>query len=355
MPLKRYSVLKGRPIRNRLGTGGSPHYQIEVSTGYDNFRSAINVRSADGSEVQFLVRPRFEHPITAGLAELEQGVHPLESKPGGLALDFIRANLAQPWELVPLPISATGPDNDLNDKIDSYVQRAMADEHARIYAFGETWGPETKADAYFGFKPGQGIHDIHFNQGNPPGKYAADNGPYQDGGLIFEFPAAAGPSLWSAIFLKFQSQAWHTADDGGAPVLPPDPDHPGQPHTPVDRDAIPTLTVPDGLVRIIGALVNDTRSPEHETVTLLNTADVPVDLAGWAILDRAKHRQVLDGGIDPGETRRIALDGQAPNAVQLSNKGGLITLVNAEGVKVHGVSYTGAQARQPGRTIPFQQ
>ena len=77
----------------------------------------------------------------------------------------------QPWELKPLPLSAAGPDNDLNEKIDAYVQRAMSDEDAMIYAFGETWGPENnKADKYFGFKPGRGIHDIHFNQGNPPGR-----------------------------------------------------------------------------------------------------------------------------------------------------------------------------------------
>jgi hypothetical protein len=41
--------------------------------------------------------------------------------------------------------------------------------------------------------------------------------------------------------------------------------------------------------------------------------------------------------------------------VVLSNKGGIITLVDGNGVKVHGVSYTRDQARQPGRTIPFQQ
>lgn len=40
--------------------------------------------------------------------------------------------------------------------------------------------------------------------------------------------------------------------------------------------------------------------------------------------------------------------------VALSNKGGIITLLNADGVKVHGVSYTREQASQPGRTIPFQ-
>jgi hypothetical protein len=40
--------------------------------------------------------------------------------------------------------------------------------------------------------------------------------------------------------------------------------------------------------------------------------------------------------------------------VALSNKGGIITLLDARGVKVHGVSYTKEQARQPGRMIPFQ-
>ncbi len=189
MPLNNYAVLKGRPINNRLATGSSPHYQVLVSENGTLYRIAVNVRSQGGSEVEFLVRDRFEHPITAQLAELPEGLHPTPSQPGGVALDFIRGNLMQPWELKPLPISAAGPDNDLNEKIDSYIQRAMSDEQAMIYAFGETWGPENnKADQYFGFKPGRGIHDIHFNQGNPGGKYASQNGPWQDGGLILEFP-----------------------------------------------------------------------------------------------------------------------------------------------------------------------
>ncbi|PIO97368.1 DUF2278 family protein [Pleomorphomonas carboxyditropha] len=354
MPLHRYSVLKGRPIHNRLGTTSSPHYQVQVSTGDETYRVAVNVRSDDGSEVEFLVRSKFEHPVTAGLAALDEGCHGLESSPGGLALDFIRSNVAQPWEFVPLPMSASGPDNDLNEKIDSYVQRAMADEHAMLYAYGDVWGPEPKADPYFGFKPGQGIHDIHFNQGNPPGKHDQDNGTFQDGALLFEFPADGGPSLWVGVFLKFKSQAWHSSDDAGAPIIAADPAAPGRPHAPIERDVIPALTVPDGLVRIIGALVNDVHSPERETVTLLNTSDNDVDLTGWAIVDRLKHRQLLEGGIAAGETRKIALDGGAADAVRLSNKGGLITLVNQDGVKVHGVSYTADEARQPGRTIPFQ-
>lgn len=347
MPLANYAVLKGRPVNNRLGTSGSPHYQVLVSAEGEMHRIAVNVQSQDGSEVEYLVRSRFEHPLTAGLLPLEEGLHAVPSRPGGIALDFIRGNIAQPWEFRPLPMAATGPDNDLNEKLDSFVQRAMSDEDAMIYAFGEPWGPETKADRYFGFRPGRGIHDIHFNQGNPAGRFAASNGPWQDGGLLFHFP---GEDRWVGIFLKFQSQAWHSDDAAGTPIVPPDADHPALPHTPVDRDRIPPLDVPDGLVRIVAALVNDTRTPERETVTLLNTADVPVALDGWQIRDTQKHAMTLSGMLDPGATLRVAV--QAP--VALSNKGGLITLLDAQGVKVHGVSYTREQARQPGRTIPFQ-
>jgi len=39
--------------------------------------------------------------------------------------------------------------------------------------------------------------------------------------------------------------------------------------------------------------------------------------------------------------------------MQLSNKGGIITLLDERGMKVYGVSYTKAQADQPGWTIVF--
>src|SRR5215470_7719705 len=113
MPLRNYAVLKGRPINNRLASGQSPHYQVLVSADGEQYRIAVNVRSQDGSEVEYLVRSRFEHPITDGLAPLGEGLHPIRSVPGGIALDFIRGNLGQPWEFKPLPISAVGPDNDL--------------------------------------------------------------------------------------------------------------------------------------------------------------------------------------------------------------------------------------------------
>jgi hypothetical protein len=39
--------------------------------------------------------------------------------------------------------------------------------------------------------------------------------------------------------------------------------------------------------------------------------------------------------------------------MQLPNEGGLITLLNPQGIKVHGVSYTKQQAQKQGWTIVF--
>jgi len=345
MPLKHYSVLKGRPIAMRFGSGQSPHYQVHIVAEDADFRIAVNVQSSDGSEVEFVVRSRFVHPITEELKALPEGLHPLPAKPGGIALDFIRGNLMQPQEMVPLPVSAPGPDNDLNEKLDQFVQRALSNENAMVYAFGETWGPESKADKYFGFRPGRGIHDIHMNQGNPIGKFSGDNGVWQDGGLVFEFP---DQNLWTAVFLKFQTQAWHTDDKtghpldlGGAPIKPP-----GQPIPP---DHIPTEDKPDGLVRIMAALVNAVKTPEREVVTLLNTADRDIDLTGWMLADKQKKKMALSGKIVAGGALAVVV--QKP--MELSNQGGIISLLDKRGVKVHGVAYTKAQAKNPGLTIPF--
>lgn len=344
MPLKQYGLLKGSAIDRRLASGANPHYQVHVVDDTTDYRIAVNVQSQDGSEVQYVVDSHFDHPLLERIHELPLGFHVLESKPNAYALDFIRGNLVERTAFVPLPLSLPGPDNDLNEKLDQYVQRAMSDESARLYAFGERWGPEQSAkDKIFGFLPGNGVHDIHMNQGNDPG-HASDDGVWQDGGLLFHFPNA---DQWVAIFLRFQSQAWHTDDQTGhaleVPTSGPPSDGTG------GGGGLPTTDLPDGIVRIVAALVNDVRTPETETVTLLNTSPQVINLEGWSLLDKAEAKTALSGQLAAGEAKAFVI---RPPMV-LSNKGGLITLVNADGLKVDGVSYTKKQANNPGWTITF--
>ena len=347
MPLRSYGVLKGKAIEVRVGAGQSPHYQVRLVDDTTDYRIAVNVKSQlPPSDVEFIIIENFQHPVTAIAEQWPDGFTRLERAPGSGALDFIRSNLFERTNMRPLPFSVPGFDNDLNEKVDRVMQRAVADERALVYAFGERWGPEPQTkDKYFGFLPGNGIHDIHMNQGNT-GQFVDDDGVYQDGGLLVNFP---DQFEWVAIFLKFQSQGWHTDDRTGhriaeAPVpVPPLPPGPPIPPGP------PTTEEPHGLVRIVAALVNPVQSPEIEVVTLLNTAPHEVSLQGWGLLDTQKKRLVLSGAMAAGATRTVRVE----QPLALSNKGGVVTLVDENGLKVHGVAYTKEQARNPGWTIVF--
>lgn len=331
MPLRSYGVLVGRAVgARREGAHGTPHYQVQVSdesgTGY---RIAVNVLSQQSpSELLYLVDDDFRHPVVASLPEVGAGWTRLEPGPGGRSLDYIRGNLFDRADMRLLPPDLEGPDNDLADVLDLHVRRAVADPDARVYAFGERWGPEPSGDKIFGFRPGNGVHDIHMNQGNTAA-FRKDDGVWQDGGLLLHFP---GQARWVAIFLAFQSQAWHTDDTTGHAIEP---------------GVQPTL---DGRVRIVAALVNPVGpAPELETVTVLNASPDPVDLAGWSLVDRLKKTCAIPGDVLPaGDSVRIGL----ADGVQLGNKGGSITLLDPRGLKIDGVSYTQDDVEE-GWTVVF--
>jgi uncharacterized protein YukJ len=94
--------------------------------------------------------------------------------------------------------------------LDPQLQQAMADPNAFVCAFGSHWYEPHTPDQIFGFTPGNGIHNIHMNQGNDA-NYAAEDGTWQDGALLIYLPAKQS---WSAIFLKFQSQNLPTDNNG---------------------------------------------------------------------------------------------------------------------------------------------
>jgi uncharacterized protein YukJ len=335
MPLEHYGVLKGSVVEaRREEDADTPHYQVHVNADGTSYRIAVNVKSQmSPSELLFLVDDRFQHPLTAGLPGLPHGFTELQREPGSLALDFIRGNLFDRLRLRPLPPNLPGPDNDLSDRVEHFVARAGQEDDSEVYAFGERWGPEEdKPDKIFGFLPGNGIHDIHMNQGNDP-QFAHDDGVWQDGALVFRFPST---DQWVALFLAFQSQAWHTDDNTGHAIS--EPGH------------VPGPAEPDRVVRIVGALVNPIGpAPEAESITLLNASPKPVELAAWEIADRLKNKQSLTGTIAAGVTLTVPV--QLP--VQLGNRGGIITLLDDQGLKVDGVSYTEQQAQREGWTLVF--
>lgn len=340
MPLKEYGVLKGRAVaRVREDTVlDTPHYQLHlVDDDGVNHRVAVNVKSKEApSELLYVVDNWFTHPVTDQLEALPSGWTPLPGARQGL--DYIRGNLFSPGLLRPLPAEAPGPENDLADLLDLYVRKAIEDPAAQVYAFGEPWGPEQNVpDKVFGFLPGAGVHDVHANQGNSPAFYD-DDGVWQDGALLLRFP---GHDAWVAIFLMFQSQAWHTDDTTGHDLgVPPD-------------GAAPRPGAVRGRIKIVAALPNPSGAlDEDETVTLLNVTPETIDLAGWSIVDGNKQgMNLLATTVHAGECVRVTL---VP-PVKLSNGGGLITLLDPHGLKIDGVAYTSRDARPQGWTVSFME
>ncbi|MGH1552341.1 DUF2278 family protein [Streptomyces sp. L7] len=254
----------------------------------------------------------------------------------GPNLDFVRGNLFDPARLRTLPPDASGPDNDLADLLDHYVRRARSTTRTPgWYVFGERFGPEpTVKDKVFGFLPGNGVHDIHMNQGNSR-RFSGDDGIWQDGGILIHFPAQ---SRWVAIFLAFQSQSWHTDDttghtlegtDGNAQrarrAARPGRGGPGQPAWP--------------------------RHPSWRASRSSTHSPDPADLTGWHVRDRLGNSCAVPAAapLAAGAPLLVPLT----DGVQLGNKGGEITLLDAGGLKVHGVSYTAEQAAREGWTVVF--
>jgi len=214
MPLSTYGILKGTVI-GHLRDADDDHYQIQVKAGTTLYRIASNVKSSAPnapSTLLFQSTTTLPDKFTKDLRALAPGYKKLASKPGGLAIDYVRGGLVTPKSMKPVPPDAPGVDNDLKDLLEAAVVKAMRQPGSVIYAFGAKWGPEKRKDKYFKFLPGNGIHDIHMNQGNS-GQYKRDNGIYQDGALIVEYPGGK----WRTFFFAFQSQTFKT-DNGGNPV-----------------------------------------------------------------------------------------------------------------------------------------
>lgn len=148
------------------------HYMVHGTENGTSFTYAINLFNRQG-EIFY----RYIHFSTLdddhGIFSLPDGFTALSSNPTSGALDYIRhAGLLKlaidhPWQ----------GDNLILNNTQVPVLENMLQGAVKIYAFGEPF--------HYG---GEGVHDIHMNQGNITGsQHAALNGIWQDGALIVEY------------------------------------------------------------------------------------------------------------------------------------------------------------------------
>ncbi|KAJ5608242.1 hypothetical protein N7537_004861 [Penicillium hordei] len=350
MPLRNYGVWKGTPvsyiIEYEVDDNESPHLSLYFSdkrgpTHHSThnlnrarrgnkeipglLRAAINIKSGDKREsrLTYWADHNFNnHPITNSLADLSWGFSSLgdtEPNPAGVRLDYIRSNLFNITTGRILPHDVPDSDNDIIDVLEPEVKQAI-DDKADIYLFGEP------------FSDRKGIHNVHMNQGNVE-QFAGDDGVFQDGGLFINYPRSG---RWVGIFLGFASQAMHTDNRTGHAISSETwGDYLGR------KNRAAELTEDSVIIdeALISPESNDPRA-RRRSVTLTNPKDHTIPLSSWKIKNSAGEYQTLP--------RNAALDARSTQAfdipdVHLSILGDTITLLNEQGLKVDGVSYTSQQ------------
>ncbi|PYI02935.1 hypothetical protein BO78DRAFT_350734 [Aspergillus sclerotiicarbonarius CBS 121057] len=286
-------------------------------------RAAINIKSGDREEsrlVYWVNETLSDHHITDSLTNLPYGFQSLDEIDHE-GLDYIRGNLFNVHSGRILPHDVQGPNNDMIDVLEPRMQWAI-EQHADVYLFGSR------------FNFGNGIHNIHMNQGNIP-SFQHDDGVWQDGGMIFHSPREG---KWVGVFLAFASQAAHTDDEEGhalgvstwADIL----ERGGKKKRRGVEDAVAIVEVNVDLRR-------------HR---LGNRSTHPVSLKDWRIHNSEGQVQELPQSavIEP----RAMMEFEAPMC-PLSDHGDTITLLNGEGLKVHGVSYSAQQVKGHLQPISF--
>lgn len=142
MTLKKYGVLKGT-VAGHLRDADDDHYQILVRAGTTVHRVAVNVKSSAPkapSTLLFAALSKIPDSYVTQLDALAAGFTPLPSKPSGVALDYVRSGWFKTSQMKEVPPDAPGVDNDLKDKVEAAVVKAMDQAGSIVYAFGEKWG-----------------------------------------------------------------------------------------------------------------------------------------------------------------------------------------------------------------------
>jgi uncharacterized protein YukJ len=353
-----YGVLRGKVDRFKRedpppGSKKSPHLQVRLIDGQGKaWRIPVNVRSGDKTKSLVIFHradPFLSHPILEGLAAIPSGLTDLNQKPRSAsnALDYSRAPLFDITTGIELPPTAPGADDDLQDVVSRQLNDLKV-SGGDLFAFGSHFhdpAPKPGIDTEFGTK--DGMHDIHMNQGNPKDNHDEDNGVFNDGGLVLRFPDHV-----TGLFFRFKTQFLPT-DEHGDQIPGVSKEIPAA-ATPVDTPPVPPgdpdPTFPS--VYVEKALVNPAGDdPGKEVVVIGNTTLTAVELNGWSIVDKNNVPEVLAGVLLPaGGSVPVVLSG---SGAQLSNKGGTIRLLNPEGVLIHAVSYSKADAAVENRFVRF--
>jgi uncharacterized protein YukJ len=346
MPHIAYSCLRGKVHAFApAAPATNPHLWVLLDAGGQQWFATINVRSDKGqpdapigqSFLYYLIDTDFRHPIVPSILARPEGLSSVDRRYAAGALDFQRGALFDPRAMRVLPMEGEGDDN-LVHRLTALLQVAK-DQGEDVFFYGNAFHKDNphQTDAAFGYTPDTpfGIDNIHMTQGDPKAidQHVHENGTWHDG-ACFLWDAHA--RRMTGAFLAFQTQAWHTNDNGEVIYGATGSEAPLY-------DFSNGLGAPLPLPVRAAELTSVHRAPDGTAALVVaNMTNAPIDLTGWTIVAQAATIVPLPAvPLAPGQPLSVAL---APGV--LDDSGGLLNLRNAANLRVDGVAYLGGDAAE---------
>ena len=223
MPLTEYGVAIGSFVRfwrdnpDAYGKYLHGHVVIRIPNGSGGFKemeAAVDVNKPAG-DIEYFHPTKLDTTVFTPISSQVDGYHALARDEFSGALDYKRS------KLIGLPLGClivflvfwnwltggklqawtTNVGTDaLNHLEGMFAAPGMI---AKVYLFGEPF------PIPHGSIP-DGLHDVHCNQGDPPGQFQRLDGIWQDGGVIVKYT----DEHLEGFFVKFATQTLNTNDLG---------------------------------------------------------------------------------------------------------------------------------------------
>jgi len=204
-----YGVVVGRYVDFTTNQGQWLHVDLNIAASDAEYQAAVDVNEPNGL-FQYQVFNDLDVSQFAPIPALPEGWHHLDSNPTSGAIDYARSPILQRplgclmifWTIINSIFRTsfqTWTNVTGNEAGEALI--AMVTGSTRVYAFGAP------------YTTGLGVHDVHCNQGDPPGPFRHLDGIWQDG-CVF---ATKADGTLSAYLGKFSTQSLRT-DDNGLPL-----------------------------------------------------------------------------------------------------------------------------------------
>lgn len=215
MPLDHYGVTIGTYKRFEKepqdNFGNWYHGFIYLDVNGIEYKCAVDVNSPNG-QFTYMILGGLDPALFTNISHLNNSYHELTHNSSSGAIDYNRSTfVTQPkgclafiftiWNSIFGSNEHVWKTNNGDDALDKL--KTMVETSTRVFVFGAP------------FTTGHGVHDIHYNQGDPLGsRWYAANGIYQDGCIIVQIP---GEPKLKGYFGKFVTQSFNT-DNNGNPI-----------------------------------------------------------------------------------------------------------------------------------------